>query len=113
MTERRRSGRRAGRAVTIAALVVNLLGSIGSARAASICLGGSHCDGFATAAADKGTRANDDFLDKIGLGSLKALPWETLPAALALSALVGAGGGFVYSGLASTRNDREDGASRS
>ena len=62
------------------------------------------------AAACPGCRASDDLqaakkdrekglLDKVGLGSLRDVPWDAFPAALALSALIGAAGGFVYAGI--------------
>ena len=107
MSERpKRRRARIAPGVTIAALVVAAFGGTLQASAAvraSACPAvGSSCERQAPAAA-KRTEDDDDLLDKVGLGSLEDLPWETLPVALGLSALIGAAGGFVYSGLVGTR----------
>jgi hypothetical protein len=57
------------------------------------------CEQSVVVAQRKGKRDKENLLDKIGLGSLEDIPWGTFPLALGLSALVGAAGGFVYSGL--------------
>ena len=49
---------------------------------------------------------DEGLLDKVGLGSLEDLAWGALPAALALSALIGAAGGFVYAGIVGGRSSK-------
>lgn len=61
-------------------------------------------------AAQRKARENT-LLDKVGLGSLRRVAWEAFPAALALSALIGAAGGFVYAGIVGggrSAKNRED-----
>ena len=77
-----------------------LVGPVDAARA-GWCWGGPACERESISHVAKKTRSekDDGVLDKIGLGSLEEIPWSTLPLALVLSVLVGAAGGFVYSGL--------------
>ncbi|MDQ4096042.1 MAG: hypothetical protein M3174_07560 [Actinomycetota bacterium] len=53
----------------------------------------------ASSAQRRGDNREETLLDKVGLGSLRDISWEAVPAALALAALIGAAGGFVYSGI--------------
>lgn len=46
-------------------------------------------------------------LDDIGLGSLDEIPWDAFGLGVVLSALVGAGGGFIYAGIAEPREKAE------
>lgn len=101
----------------IAALVVTALGfdlrSAAPAGALNCPIAESSCDPKAPVAAKRAKDSADGWLDEIGLGSLEDLPWETLPLALGLSALIGAAGGLVYSGLVGARHGRGDDSSRS
>lgn len=46
-------------------------------------------------------------LDDIGVGSLDEIPWDAFGLGMVLSALVGAGGGFIYAGIAEPREKAE------
>jgi hypothetical protein len=50
---------------------------------------------------------NGGLLDDIGLGSLDEIPWGAFGLGMVLSALVGAGGGFIYAGIAEPREKAE------
>ena len=51
---------------------------------------------------------DEGLLDKVGLGSLEKIPWETFPIALGLSALIGAAAGLIYAGLMGNRSGRRE-----
>ena len=55
----------------------------------------------------KKTEKDGGLLDDIGLGSLDEIPWDAFGLAMVLSALVGAGGGFIYAGIAEPREKAE------
>ena len=50
----------------------------------------------------------EDLWSQIGFDSLDEIPWEAFPPALGLSAIIGAAGGFVYSGLSGNSTDKND-----
>ena len=52
-------------------------------------------------------KRNGGLLDDIGLGSLDEIPWDAFGLGMILSALVGAGGGFIYAGIAEPREKAE------
>ena len=63
----------------------------------------------APAAQGRRDKRNKDggLLDDIGLGSLDEIPWDAFALAMVLSALVGAGGGFIYAGIAEPKEKAE------
>ncbi len=92
------------RSVALAALVLMgwlLLAGRAYAASSALCSTRAGCTAHEAPELAKkaGKETNDGLLDQVGLGSLEELPWSTMPLALALSALIGAVGGFVYSGL--------------
>lgn len=59
------------------------------------------------AQARKKKEKDGGLLDDIGLGSLDEIPWGAFGLGMVLSALVGAGGGFIYAGIAEPREKAE------
>ena len=113
MTESRRRGSPSvALGVMVGLLVVGVLTAgiqpTTHARASACRADDSRCAESTTSAAKKRPKADDGVLDKIGLGSLEDLPWQTLPLALGLAALIGAAGGFVYAGLVGNIGTRGD-----
>jgi len=51
-----------------------------------------------------GRREDGGLLDDIGLSSLSEIPWDAFGLGIVMSALVGAGGGFIYAGIAEPKD---------
>lgn len=66
------------------------------------------CQNSILGAQRRNKKSEESLLDKVGLGSLEDIPWETFPLALGLSALIGAAGGFVYGGLVEDGRPKRD-----
>lgn len=66
------------------------------------------CENSILGAQRRNKKSEESLLDKVGLGSLEDIPWETFPLALGLSALIGAAGGFVYGGLVQDGRPKRD-----
>lgn len=68
-------------------------------------------EGAEASAQAQGRRAkkkkDGGLLDDIGLGSLDQIPWDAFGLGMVLSALVGAGGGFIYAGIAEPKEEAE------
>ncbi|MDQ4144957.1 MAG: hypothetical protein M3198_14700 [Actinomycetota bacterium] len=94
-TKTERSRRATGAALLVAFTALLVIAVAHPAAAVPRC-GERDCAAFVAAARRD---RSEGILDKVGLGSLEDIPWEALPVALGLSAIIGAAGGFVYAGI--------------